>query len=241
MKTRLRYALSGVIFVISLSAAVYCNTPSLIRGRIIDPARGYQLSGLTVNAVGWTSGREYQTTSDNVGAFFFDQVEPDTYTVYSDCPGLERAVSRVDAAPGQASSVELVALALAQFDRSNLSKYILSSEAQGGRYPAGNISYLNSNDEVDIYFMVAYFGILILLSIYGAYRYRLVYLFLRYKSHYPRPKATFSPGRLPRITVQLPLYNEMYVAERLIKAVSEIDYPRESLEIQVLDDSTDDT
>jgi len=241
MKTRLRYALSGVLFVLSVSAAAYCDTPSLIRGRIIDPARGYQLSGLTVNAVGWTSGKEYQTTSDNIGAFFFDQVEPDTYTIYSDCPGLERAVSRADATPGQASSVELVALALAQFDRSNLTKYILSQAAQGGRYPAGNISYLNSNDDLDIYFMAAYFGILILLSIYGIYRYRLVYLFLRYKNHYPKPKSSFAPDRLPRVTVQLPLYNEMYVAERLIKAVCEIDYPRDLLEIQVLDDSTDET
>src|SRR5215471_18984223 len=241
MKTRLRYALSGVIFVISLSAAVYCNTPSLIRGRIIDPARGYQLSGLTVNAVGWTSGREYTTTSDDVGAFFFNQVEPDTYTISSECPGLEKAISRADARSGQVCSVELVAVALAQFDRSNLSKYILSQAAQGGRYPAGNISYLNSNDDVDTYFMAAYFGILILLSIYGAYRYRLVYLFLRYKDHYPKPKSSFPPNHLPRVTVQLPLYNEMYVAERLVKAVSEIDYPRDLLEIQVLDDSSDET
>src|SRR5262249_37258211 len=165
----------------------------------------------------------------------------DTYTISSECPGLERAISRADARVGQPCSVELVAVALAQFDRSNLTKHILSSAAQGGRYPAGNISYLNCNDDVDTYFMVDYFGILILRSIYGAYRYRLVYLFLRYKGHCPRPKAAFVPGQLPRITVQLPLYNEMYVAERLIKAVSEIDYPRELLEIQVLDDSTDDT
>jgi cellulose synthase/poly-beta-1,6-N-acetylglucosamine synthase-like glycosyltransferase len=238
---RSRCALFAALFILLLSTAVYCNTDSTIRGRVIDPARGYRLSGLTVNAVGWTSGKEYQTTSDNVGAFFFDQVEPDTYTIYSDCPGLERAISRVDAIPGQAGSVELVALALPQFDRSNLTKYIQSEAAQGGRYPAGNISYLNSNDDVDTYFMAAYFGILILLSIYGAYRYRLVYLFLRYKDHYPRPESSFTPERLPRVTVQLPLYNEMYVAERLIKAVSEIDYPRDLLEIQVLDDSTDET
>jgi cellulose synthase/poly-beta-1,6-N-acetylglucosamine synthase-like glycosyltransferase len=196
---------------------------------------------LTVTAVGWTSGGRYETTSDDGGAFLFDQVQPDSYTISSDCPGLERAISRADARSGQVCSVELVALALARFDRSNLTKYILSEAAQGGRYPAGNISYLNINDDVDTYFMIAYFGILILLSIYGAYRYRLVYLFLRYKNVYPRPKASFTPGSLPRITVQLPLYNEMYVAERLINAVSEIDYPRELLEIQVLDDSTDKT
>ena len=46
---------------------------------------------------------------------------------------------------------------------------------------------------------------------------------------------------LPVVTIQLPLYNEMYVADRLIQAVCDIEYPRERLEIQVLDDSTDET
>ena len=48
-------------------------------------------------------------------------------------------------------------------------------------------------------------------------------------------------GALPVVTVQLPIYNEMYVADRLIDAVCQLDYPRELLEIQVLDDSTDET
>ena len=48
-------------------------------------------------------------------------------------------------------------------------------------------------------------------------------------------------AELPRVTIQLPIYNEMYVADRLIDAVCQIDYPRELLEIQVLDDSTDET
>ena len=46
---------------------------------------------------------------------------------------------------------------------------------------------------------------------------------------------------LPRVTVQLPIFNEMYVVERLIAAVCKIDYPKDLLEIQVLDDSTDNT
>lgn len=49
------------------------------------------------------------------------------------------------------------------------------------------------------------------------------------------------PGNAPRVTVQLPLYNEHYVAERLLRAVSALDYPRNRLQVQVLDDSTDDT
>ncbi len=59
-----------------------------------------------------------------------------------------------------------------------------------------------------------------------------------------RPKAVGAqawPGALPRVTVQLPLYNERFVAERLLRAVAALDYPREQLEVQVLDDSTDAT
>jgi len=50
-----------------------------------------------------------------------------------------------------------------------------------------------------------------------------------------------NPDEVPYITIQLPLYNEMYVVDRLLKNIAEIDYPREKLEIQVLDDSTDET
>ena len=56
---------------------------------------------------------------------------------------------------------------------------------------------------------------------------------------HPEPAGPLEP--LPRVTVQLPVFNERYVVERLIDAVADLDYPRELLEIQVLDDSTDDT
>ena len=49
------------------------------------------------------------------------------------------------------------------------------------------------------------------------------------------------PEKLPFVTVQLPMYNELYVIERLIRAVCSLEYPKDKLEIQVLDDSTDET
>ncbi len=106
---------------------------------------------------------------------------------------------------------------------------------------SGNISPLYSLDSFDWTVLVLYFGILIILSVYGAYRVKQVVDFWRYRRIKPEPKARFPETSLPRITVQLPLFNEMYVVERLLKAVTEIDYPRASLEIQVLDDSTDET
>src|SRR6185312_1888125 len=57
----------------------------------------------------------------------------------------------------------------------------------------------------------------------------------------PQPIARFDPTKLPVVTVQLPLFNEMYVASRLLDAIAQLEYPRDKLEIQVLDDSTDET
>ncbi len=87
--------------------------------------------------------------------------------------------------------------------------------------------------------LAVYFFVLVILAVYGWHRYYLVYLYMKHKDHQPAPLGSFET--LPRVTVQLPIYNEMYVAERLIDAVCQLDYPRELLEIQVLDDSVDET
>jgi cellulose synthase/poly-beta-1,6-N-acetylglucosamine synthase-like glycosyltransferase len=105
----------------------------------------------------------------------------------------------------------------------------------------GNISPLYKLDSFDWIILLAYFSILFLLAIYGAYRIKQVIDFWRYRKFVPQPLGKLAEEDLPRITVQLPLFNELYVVERLLKAVTAIDYPREKLEIQVLDDSTDET
>ncbi len=87
--------------------------------------------------------------------------------------------------------------------------------------------------------LASYFFVLIILAFYGWHRYYLVYMYMRNRDKQPRAGAQLSP--LPVVTIQLPLYNEMYVADRLIESVCELDYPRELLELQVLDDSTDET
>jgi cellulose synthase/poly-beta-1,6-N-acetylglucosamine synthase-like glycosyltransferase len=77
------------------------------------------------------------------------------------------------------------------------------------------------------------------LSVYGLHRLWTVIVYFRYRAHPVRP-----PGRLaelPRVTVQLPVYNERYVVERLVRSVAALDYPPDRLHIQVLDDSTDET
>ncbi len=104
-----------------------------------------------------------------------------------------------------------------------------------------NISVLYQLDAFDWTILILYFTILFVLAVYGAYRIKQVVDFWRYRHLQPQPKAFYRDADLPLITIQLPLFNEMYVVERLLRAVTRIDYPRERLEIQVLDDSTDET
>jgi len=87
--------------------------------------------------------------------------------------------------------------------------------------------------------LALYFGVLAALTLYGAHRWYLLWLFARHRGDAPRPLAHFDDA--PRLTVQVPLFNEMYVARRVIDAVASIDWPADRLEIQILDDSTDET
>jgi len=105
----------------------------------------------------------------------------------------------------------------------------------------GNISPLYKLDTFDWVVLIVYFAILGTLAVYGAYRIKQVIDFWRYRGFVPHPSARFAEADLPQITVQLPLFNELYVVDRLLRAVTAIDYPHDKLEIQVLDDSTDET
>ncbi len=94
-------------------------------------------------------------------------------------------------------------------------------------------------DSLSRLLVVAYFTILVTLAVYGVHRYWLVYLYFKNRRNLPRPARRVSP--LPEVTVQLPVFNEKYVVERLIDAACQLNYPREKLRVQVLDDSTDET
>ena len=92
----------------------------------------------------------------------------------------------------------------------------------------------------DYAILVPYFAVLIVLSFYGLHRYHMIRGYWKYRKQMPT-EAPQKFAHLPRVTVQLPIFNEQYVIERLIEETSKLDYPRELLQIQVLDDSTDQT
>jgi cellulose synthase/poly-beta-1,6-N-acetylglucosamine synthase-like glycosyltransferase len=92
----------------------------------------------------------------------------------------------------------------------------------------------------DLTLLIPYFAVMIVLAIYGIHRYTLCYLYFKHRKKYSsNPPNHFD--ELPQVTIQLPIFNEQFVIDRLVEAVCALEYPREKLEIQVLDDSTDET
>ncbi len=93
----------------------------------------------------------------------------------------------------------------------------------------------------------AYFAVLLLLAMYGLHRSHLVLTCLRLRQKLRKmhegtaPLGSVDPATLPHVTIQLPLYNEATVVGRLLTETARMAYPREKLEIQVLDDSTDES
>jgi len=104
------------------------------------------------------------------------------------------------------------------------------------RDPFRGIYQLNA---FDLGIMIPYFLILCVLAAYGIHRYWLVYCYTKYRNNVPAKPP--EPASWPKVTIQLPIYNERYVVERLVDAIARLEYPPELLEVQVLDDSTDET
>ena len=88
--------------------------------------------------------------------------------------------------------------------------------------------------------LTLYLAIQLLIILYSSHRYLVLWRWWRVRRSLPSPKC-ISPDPRPRVTIQLPVFNEPEVIERLIDAIAAFDYPRDRLEIQVLDDSTDRT
>ena len=96
----------------------------------------------------------------------------------------------------------------------------------------------------DTAMLVPYFIVMVILAFYGVHRYQLVWLYYKNKKNaakWNEPPAHFAEDELPFVTIQLPIFNEQFVIDRLIDACCRLDYPRDRFEIQVLDDSTDET
>ena len=104
---------------------------------------------------------------------------------------------------------------------------------------AGRVRNMDWTDILRTMLLAVYTMALAMVCLYGFHRYVLVWLYYRHRRRGFKPAGRFE--QVPRVTIQLPMYNERYVAERIIEATCRIDWPVDRMQIQVLDDSTDET
>ena len=93
-------------------------------------------------------------------------------------------------------------------------------------------------------FLVVYCLALIFITFYCLLQFHLLYHYRKFnKAHEGQDylKAGSQDDGLPRVTIQLPIFNELYVVDRLVDCIMELEYPKDKIDIQVLDDSTDET
>ena len=96
----------------------------------------------------------------------------------------------------------------------------------------------------DTSMLVPYFLVMVILAFYGIHRYQLVWLYYHNKqkaAKWTEPGGRYAEGELPFVTIQLPIFNEQFVVDRRIDAICRLQYPRDRFEVQLLDDSTDET
>lgn len=154
-------------------------------------------------------------------------------------PTSSRKLSVADLSPGAVTLTHPIhALAFFLADQHGLAHYWRTHYAD--RTFKGDYRW----NTFDVCLLVPYFVVMVILAFYGIHRYQLVWLYYRNKrkaSKSHEPPAKFADNDLPFVTIQLPIYNEQFVIDRLIDACCRLDYPRDRFEIQVLDDSTDET
>ena len=108
-----------------------------------------------------------------------------------------------------------------------------------------NSSHVNYFPEqfFPLVFLVFYYGLISFLTLYSLHRFWIIFLYIKYYKRSPPRRIQLSNAsrNLPFVTVQIPVYNEVYVVKRVLHAVENLSYPKNKLEIQILDDSTDET
>lgn len=98
---------------------------------------------------------------------------------------------------------------------------------------------MNDPTPFGVFLVTTHLAVCLMLALYGIHRYQLVYLYYKHRRNTPIKSGKFDTK--PLVTIQLPMFNEQFVATRIIEAACRIRYPKDRLEIQVLDDSTDET
>ncbi len=222
------------LIILFLSINSFAQSTKLIKGKLIDEKTENPIEKASIVLKNKETKKVYKTTTEENGEFYFREIPFGTYILITN--------------DKEYHWKKLNELTLTE---EHTEKYFFNENKP---FSVGKkVSWMfNWGDYKGKEHYWAHFTAKIVLAIYGIcllmiFLYSILQLSLSISYAKNKKKKAlaktpdFDLSKAPKVTIQLPMFNEMYVAERIIEVVSEIEYPREKFQIQVLDDSTDET
>jgi len=221
--------ISIVFFIVFLTSFVQSQEAKLVRGTVTDIKSKNPVGKVNLVIHNEDSTERYTAVTNKEGAFVFKDVPYGKYVL-----AIKDRVYNDKTIPFQLTEVHKE---IYNFDTFNVSRKV-AWMFDWGDYKGTEHYWSHVTAKV---VMIIYFMCLILILFYAILQLSLAVAYVRNKKKGKIIAPVYDPEKAPMVTVQLPMYNELYVADRIIEKVAEFDYPIDKLQIQVLDDSTDET
>ena len=199
-------------------------------GLLLDEKTNREQSEVEITIINKDTGKEYVTETDDDGKFLYKKIPVGWYTLKITDKDFVKPPFDFEITPTHKPDLDFFV------------NRKVSWMWNWGDRGAQEHYYSHLVSKIIIYI---YFACLILILFYSILQVSLAIAYVRNKikvrKHGAPVEPVFDPATAPKVTVQLPMYNEMYVAERIIEKIAALEYPADKLQIQVLDDSTDET
>ena len=224
-----------VVFGLLLTSTMYAQK-TVVNGNIIDVKTRSVLSNVNLTIKSENSDKEYTSKTNKKGDYIFNDIPYGEYDLVITDETYNKSTSHFILTEEEHSKGY-------SFNPIALGRKVTWLLDWGD---AGGIEHYWSHllSKVIIFL---YFGCLVLVLFYSILQLSLAVAYVRNKrkkKNQPElfsPAPVYDPATTPKVTIQLPMFNELYVAERIIETAAAFDYPADKLQIQVLDDSTDET
>lgn len=219
-----------LLIVLFISLSGFGQMADYVQGYIIDSKTKRPVKNVELSIFNADSTKEYQVETNSEGYYKFKNIPfGDYHLIVTD-----KTYNKVDI-PFQLTDEHKNGFT---FDQFMVGRKVSWMWDWGDAY--GKEHYWSHFVSKTILFI--YFGCLVLVLFYAILQLSLAIAYVRNKKHKKEEKKpVFDPAIAPKVTVQLPMFNELYVADRIIEKCAAFDYPKDKLQIQVLDDSTDET
>jgi cellulose synthase/poly-beta-1,6-N-acetylglucosamine synthase-like glycosyltransferase len=228
-----------LVLVFSLAFGINAQVTKEIKGNLVDMKTSYDVEKVELTLTSKNTGKVWTTNTNNDGEFTFKNIP------------LGELEIRITDKDYRFEKFKF------QTDSNHLQKYQFSTPfgvnlKVSWMFNWGDRTlYSNGKKIVKEHYwshvtakgiLVLYGLCLLLIFYYSLVQISLAITYVRTRKKVSLEEAPlFDLSKAPKVTIQLPMYNEMYVAERIIETAAELNYPRDKFQIQVLDDSTDET